>query len=55
MFGLEIGLKKNHKTVALVAYCDGVLYKTLDVKNGVNFAVCKDEASFKAQLPEKDL
>ena len=55
MFGLEIGLKKNHKTVALVAYCEGLLYKTLDVKNGVNFAVCKNEADFKAQLPKKDL
>ena len=55
MFGLEIGLKKNHKTVALIAYCDGVLHNTVEVGNWFKLEVCKNEADFKAQLPEKDL
>ena len=55
MFGLEIGLKKTHKTVALVAYCDGRLFHTIDVRSMFKLNLFGGEADFVKQLPEKAL
>ena len=55
MFGLEIGLKKTHKTVALVAYCEGRLFHSIDVRSRFKFNLFWGEADFVKQLPKKDL
>jgi hypothetical protein len=55
MFGLQFGLKKTHKTVALIAFCCGNLFHTIDVGQRFPFAIHQSEADFLAQLPKKDL
>lgn len=55
MFGLQIGLRKTHKTVALIAFCCGNLFHTIDVGQRFPLVIHQSEADFLAQLPKKDL